>query len=233
MKNVTQPILSIFRTVLFVTTLLLPWAAHAEMVTLTFEGLGDFEYAGDYYNGGTGGGGHGPGTNFGVSFPCCTNTYLNNGPSGAHFTGQATPFTALSFQQGNAWMNVSAGFTDSLSFFYGNPNQDSHISIYSQENGQGQRLATLFLPRTSNPDGIFLMQYVTVNFSGTARSVDFIEMANRGYVDDLSFNSTLVYAPVPEPETYAMLLAGFGLMCVIARRRGHKAAAIGQTGIAV
>lgn len=31
----------------------------------------------------------------------------------------------------------------------------------------------------------------------------------------------LVSAPVPEPQTYAMLLAGLGLMAVVARRRMH------------
>ena len=34
-----------------------------------------------------------------------------------------------------------------------------------------------------------------------------------------------VYAPVPEPETYAMLLAGLGLMGFVARRRQRKLAA--------
>jgi hypothetical protein len=38
---------------------------------------------------------------------------------------------------------------------------------------------------------------------------------NDGYADNLSF----VLTPVPEPETYAMLLAGLGLVGVIARRR--------------
>lgn len=34
---------------------------------------------------------------------------------------------------------------------------------------------------------------------------------------------TYIYAPVPEPETYGMLLAGLGLMGVIARRKSRKA----------
>jgi hypothetical protein len=39
---------------------------------------------------------------------------------------------------------------------------------------------------------------------------------------DNSFTSTLVAAPVPEPESYAMMLAGLGLMGTIARRRKQK-----------
>jgi len=32
-------------------------------------------------------------------------------------------------------------------------------------------------------------------------------------------------APIPEPETYAMMLAGLGLMGFVARRRKQKEAA--------
>lgn len=38
-----------------------------------------------------------------------------------------------------------------------------------------------------------------------------------------SYSLTLMAAPVPEPETYAMLLAGLGLMGAIARRRNRSA----------
>ncbi|HQR02922.1 MAG TPA: PEP-CTERM sorting domain-containing protein [Rhodocyclaceae bacterium] len=38
-------------------------------------------------------------------------------------------------------------------------------------------------------------------------------------VQDGSQGSWQVFAPIPEPETYAMLMAGLGLMGVIARRR--------------
>ncbi|MEW5770153.1 MAG: PEP-CTERM sorting domain-containing protein [Pseudomonadota bacterium] len=39
---------------------------------------------------------------------------------------------------------------------------------------------------------------------------------NDGYADNLSF--TMAMAPVPEPETYALMLAGLGLVGVAARR---------------
>ncbi len=41
-------------------------------------------------------------------------------------------------------------------------------------------------------------------------------------IDDLTF--TAAVAPVPEPETYALLLAGFGLVSLAARRRKRAAA---------
>jgi len=40
-----------------------------------------------------------------------------------------------------------------------------------------------------------------------------------------SFAGDWIYAPVPEPETYAMLLAGLGLMGFVARRRRRNSAA--------
>lgn len=52
----------------------------------------------------------------------------------------------------------------------------------------------------------------------------YLAIANEGN-DSTRFGTTTVYAlaPVPEPETYAMLLAGLGLMGVVARRRKLKA----------
>jgi hypothetical protein len=46
-----------------------------------------------------------------------------------------------------------------------------------------------------------------------------------GQNHDFTFNGTVSLAPVPEPETYAMMLAGFGLLGVAARRRKQKAVA--------
>jgi hypothetical protein len=39
------------------------------------------------------------------------------------------------------------------------------------------------------------------------------------------YNGTISVTPVPEPESYAMLLAGLGLMGAIARRRSNKSKA--------
>lgn len=193
--------------------------ANATIVTLTFEGLGDFEYARDFYNGGLGGSGSGPGINYGVSFPGSTNAYINNGSYGAHFYGEPTPNTALSFQQGGAWMNVALGFSDSLSFYYANPNNDSTIKIYSEINGGGQLLGTLFLPQTPYQGlngNIFPMSFTSLSFSGVAKSVDFVSMAHRGYVDDLTINTV---AAVPIPTTVWLFSSSLIALISLARKR--------------
>lgn len=46
-----------------------------------------------------------------------------------------------------------------------------------------------------------------------------------GYGAGPGYGITSVVAPIPEPETYAMLLAGLGLMIFMARRRGPNLAA--------
>ena len=56
--------------------------------------------------------------------------------------------------------------------------------------------------------------HFTLNMSRLAGSY------NDGYADNLSF----VLSPVPEPETYAMFMAGLGLMGFLARRRKQKEA---------
>jgi len=54
----------------------------------------------------------------------------------------------------------------------------------------------------------------------------FAERHTTGSNLKISTSLALVTTPVPEPETYAMLLAGLGLLGFMARRRKQKAAAV-------
>lgn len=77
----------------------------------------------------------------------------------------------------------------------------------------GPLLAALYGPGsiTVNVDGS-----VTPNFGGPA-NVDFYSEGTIDAYAKITYNYTT--APVPEPETYAMLLAGLGLLGFIARKR--------------
>jgi hypothetical protein len=82
--------------------------------------------------------------------------------------------------------------------------------------------------------GVVLSQLTLpgVTAQGTAQ-IEGVTMDDRGYLYFVSDNgdfannqfssSLFVYAPVPEPQTYALLLAGLALLGVVARRRAELA----------
>ena len=87
-------------------------------VTLTFEGLGNFEPVSQFYNGGTGGNGSGPGTNYGISFSPNSLALIDSDAGGSgNFGGEPSPDTVLFFTSGTAVMNVPAGFATGFSFY--------------------------------------------------------------------------------------------------------------------
>jgi hypothetical protein len=50
-------------------------------------------------------------------------------------------------------------------------------------------------------------------------SMDTLEFTFDGQVEDQTYSIQMVTAPIPEPETYALMLAGLGLVGFMARRR--------------
>lgn len=75
-------------------------------------------------------------------------------------------------------------------------------------------------------DNMVTFQVVT---GGIGQQHYFLAWEDRGSVSDKDYNDYIVEVqfttPVPEPETYAMLIAGLGLLGFAARRRKQKEAA--------
>lgn len=167
---------------------------------LTFEGLNDLEFIGDFYNGGTGGSGSGPGANFGITFSANAQAIIDADAGGTgNFGGEPSPSTIMFFLGGTgATMNVPAGFTTGFSFFYSAINNPGTIRVFSGPDGTGTELASLNLPVTASnggdPTGLFSpLVPVGVSFSGTAQSVDF-----GGTIDQIGFDNITLGSDVPD-----------------------------------
>ncbi len=157
----------------------------------------------------------------GVSFTnvlgVSNNDGLGNLPNGDYYANAPSP-AGVAFAQLDgvtntaAYMNVASGADNGLSFYYSSTASISGaVNAYSGLNGTGTLLGSFNLAATD--DAYSVWKPVTFAFSGTAHSFDLSASANLVAFDNI--------AAVPEPESFAMLLSGLGLMALIARRRKH------------
>jgi hypothetical protein len=195
--------------------------ASAATVVLTFEGLGDTEPVLNYYNGGLGGDGSGPGPSDGITFGSDSLAIISdqNGGTG-NFAGQPSGVTALFFLSGPGdIMDVPAGFTTGFSFFYSAVSAPGTVTVYDGLDATGNVLATLSLPATGDGSGTGtcgLDQFcpffpIGVSFSGTAMSVDFSGTANEIAFDDITLGSATAGGGSATPEPGAFALVGLGM----------------------
>lgn len=200
-------------------------AARAATIVLDFEGLKDSEPILNFYNGGTGGFGSGPGANYGISFSPDSLALINtaNGGSG-NFSNPPSGDTIAFFLSGAGdTMNVAGGFTTGFSFYYAAAIAGS-VDVYAGANGTGALLASVALPVTPNPYTVWVP--VGVTFGGTAQSVVFTGSANFIGFDNITLGSETpgTTNPVPLP---APAFAGLALLVPMAAnrlRRFRKAA---------
>lgn len=212
-------------------------AASASVVVLDFEGVNATYPSGfaqilDFYNGGTSSDGT-SGTNYGVSFgPNALALCLNSDTVICSNTSRgglapASARGALFFLTGDeVVLNYAAGFTTGFSFNYSKINDfPGEIRVYDGLDGTGALLATFGLAQTpSTCDPVYSAGYCPflpagVAFAGTAKSIVFAGVANYVVFDDITFGSATPPGVIPEPATWAMMILGFGLVGVAARRR--------------
>ena len=188
------------------------------VIVLDFEGIPNQSPVGNYYNGGGG-------PNYGISFSNATLALVDadNGGNG-NFANEPSPNTIMFFlDANNAVLNYAAGFTTGFSFFY-TSSTAATVNVYDGLNATGNLLGSISLTAqftdncTGDPTGTFCnWTPIGVAFAGTAKSIDFGGTANQTGFDNITFGSATPV--VPEPETYALMLAGLGALGWLRRRR--------------
>ena len=209
----------------WIATLLTTSAANATV--LDFAGLDavNLEHPLDYYAGGFGSLGSGPGPDYGVTFS--SGLYVcAEAPAGTCSTALVPAGNSLIPGAGSSIMDVADGFTTGLSFFYSSE-YGAAAYVYSGLDATGTILATLDLPGNSAFGGsacfqTFYCPYTSIGiaFAGTAYSVDFAPITGDIALADIN----LGVSSVPLPAALPHFAGGLGMMGWLARRNKRMAA---------
>lgn len=192
--------------------------AHANApVLLDFETPTSFASIAEYYNGGTDSAGA-TGPALGVSFGLDALNVRNDDGAGPYFSNAPTPVGAMSPVGAESTMNVAAGFVDSISFHYSATQfVVQGVNVYAGLDGTGDLLASFNLvgnaQRGCSDTPFCRFDLMTSTFAGVAHSVTFGNAAGLAGFDNISITA------VPEPQTYAMMMAGLLALGFLVRRR--------------
>ena len=174
-------------------------------ILMGFDSLNCLEYVDNYYAGGNGSNGTGPGPNYGVTFSsnaeALADYIIESTCSGytSNVTNEPSPQNSLIFLSGSAaTMDVPAGFTGGFSFYYAAPEEPGYINVWSGLDGTGTLLATLNLPLTGGcaQDPVYCVwNPIGVSFTGTAMSVDFGGTENYIAFDSITLGASVEVNP--------------------------------------
>ncbi len=196
--------------------------AEASPILLDFEGIGNLQLVGNFYDTAP--------HDFDITFSGNALAFVDSDAGGSgNFGGEPSPSTTVAFLGGSAaTMNVLNGFDTGFSFFYSAINQPAFITVWDGLNGTGNILASLQLPLTPfngapDPTGAFSpFVPIGVAFNGIAKSVDFGGAANQVGFDNITLGSDTPIKDVPEPASTLGLLAIGALGATSAFKRKNK-----------
>jgi hypothetical protein len=193
----------------------------ATVLLLTFEGLQDGESVDNFYSGGTGGLGSGPGPDHGVSLSNARASVDSDAGGSGSFGGEPSPNTVIAPEGGGGiTVDVPDGFTSDLSFFYSSPDGPLSVDIYDGLGGTGNLLFSHVVPTSQSngapdPSGTFSPFFPTgATFGGVARSFDVFSPLQKPFVvDDIAIGSDTPARFSSAPEPISFVVWG-GLACL-------------------
>ncbi|PSB03397.1 PEP-CTERM sorting domain-containing protein [Merismopedia glauca] len=176
----------------------------AATVVLDFEGVGDLNPVGNFYDTAP--------HDFDITFSDNALGIVDEDAGGSgNFGGEPSRDTVLFFLGGSAArMNVLNGFTTGFSFFYSAINNPGFVRVLDASDNV---LAQIDLPTTPfngapDPTGQFSpFVPIGVTFQGTAFAVDFGGTVNQIGFDNITLGSATPGTTVPEPTTILGTLA--------------------------
>ena len=158
--------------------LLLPALLEAQTKgVVNFGSLKNLEFIDQFYNGGKGSLGSGPGQNFGIQFTANAQAIISASKGGSgNFIGNPGGLPVMFFQTGNnVTMTATNGVGVALWFYY-SALQTGSATVYAGPNGTGTILASVTLPPNNsgcNTYKLCVWSTVGVSLSATAGSIRF------------------------------------------------------------
>lgn len=120
-------------------------------------------------------------------------------------------------------LNIGINGSQALNFLFKDVTTGAAIS----NGGAASNYATYAVLGTSSPNspcGLPVCEVFDAKVNGTPKTFDLILGFNDGYKGDADYDDMVVglsYAPVPEPQTYAMMIAGLAAVGFMVRRRSQ------------
>ena len=177
--------------------LLLPALSGAQTKGIvTFGGLKNLEFIDQFYNGGTGSLGSGPGPNFGLQFTAKAQTIVSASKGGSgNFINNPGGYPVMFFQSGNVVTMTATNGVGTAVWFYYSALQTGTATVYAGPNATGSILASITLPPNNsgcNTYKLCVWSAVAVPLSATAGSISFA-----GVPDYLAIGSVHLGSAIP------------------------------------
>jgi len=162
---------------------------------VSFSRLKNLEFVNQFYDGGTGSLGSGPGPNYGLTFTANAQAIISASKGGSgNFINNPGGYPVMFFQTGNtATITATNGLQQAVLFYY-SALQNGVFTVYSGPNGTGNILASVTLPaNNSGCSGYKLCVWspVGVSLTATAGSMSFSGVADYLAIDAIHLGSTL------------------------------------------